>query len=198
MDEPLSNLDARLRVAIREEIRLMRREPGITTVHVTHDHDEAMPISDRKAVMHRSVIRQIAAPEVVFDKPANAFVAGFIGGCNWSACDAAGDPPALHIAGEVALPLAAGVSVRGPLRAGLRAGDVARLADGAPGIVARMLVRSFLGPRTRLGVETAGGLPLDADPPSGPDCPRDGQAVRPAPMPGRARLYARDDGRRPA
>ncbi|MFN3643087.1 MAG: ABC transporter ATP-binding protein [Gemmobacter sp.] len=196
MDEPLSNLDAKLRVEMRQEIRLMQRELGITTLYVTHDQDEAMSISDRVAVMQGGVIQQIAAPEVVFDDPANAFVADFIGGCNWIEAEVAGDPPRLVIAGEAPLPLPAGTAVRGPVRAGLRAEDLAPAAPDAPGIAARVLVRSFLGPRTRLRVETAGGLRLDVDLPSGPDCPRDGQTVRLAPATGRLRLYARNDGRR--
>lgn len=196
MDEPLSNLDAKLRVEMRQEIRLMQRELGITTIYVTHDQDEAMSISDRVAVMHGGLIQQIAPPELVFDDPANAFVADFIGGCNWIEAKVVGDPPALHIGGEAALPLPAGTAVRGPVKAGLRAEDLALAAEGTPGITARVLVRSFLGPRTRLRVETAGGLRLDVDLPSGPDCPRDGHTVRLAPMPGRLRLYAQGDGRR--
>ncbi|MBD3764516.1 MAG: ABC transporter ATP-binding protein [Rhodobacterales bacterium] len=195
MDEPLSNLDAKLRVEMRQEIRLMQRELGITTLYVTHDQDEAMSISDRVAVMQGGVIQQIAPPEVVFDDPANAFVADFIGGCNWIEAEVAGDPAVLHIAGEAALPLPPAAGVRGPVRAGIRAEDLGLAAPDAPGLAARVLVRSFLGPRTRLRVETPGGLRLDVDLPSA-DCPREGDALRLAPLPGRIRLYARDDGRR--
>lgn len=196
MDEPLSNLDAKLRVEMRQEIRLMQRELGITTLYVTHDQDEAMSISDRVAVMQGGLIQQVAPPESVFDDPANVFVADFIGGCNWIEANVQGNPPALHIDGEAALPLPADITVRGPVKAGLRAEDLALAAEGMAGITARVLVRSFLGPRTRLRVRTAGGLWLDVDLPSGPDCPREGHIVRLTPMPGRLRLYARDDGRR--
>ncbi len=79
LDEPLSNLDARLRLQTREEIRRIQNETGITTVFVTHDQDEAMSISDRIVVMKAGVIQQIGAPQDVYDDPANLFVAQFLG-----------------------------------------------------------------------------------------------------------------------
>ena len=79
MDEPLSNLDAKLRVEMREVIKEIQNKLGITTVYVTHDQEEAMAVSDRIAVMNQGVIQQIGTPQEVFDHPANIFVAGFIG-----------------------------------------------------------------------------------------------------------------------
>lgn len=79
LDEPLSNLDARLRLQTREEIRRIQRETGITTVFVTHDQDEAMSISDMIVVMKEGVIQQIGKPQEVYDNPANLFVARFLG-----------------------------------------------------------------------------------------------------------------------
>lgn len=79
MDEPLSNLDARLRLQTREEIRRIQKETGITTVFVTHDQEEAMSISDRIVVMKDGKVQQIGAPQVVYDKPDNLFVARFLG-----------------------------------------------------------------------------------------------------------------------
>ena len=79
LDEPLSNLDARLRLQTREEIKRIQRETGITTVFVTHDQDEAMSISDRIIVMKEGVIQQIGRPQDVYDSPANLFVANFLG-----------------------------------------------------------------------------------------------------------------------
>lgn len=79
MDEPLSNLDAKLRVELRETIRLIQREVGITTVYVTHDQEEAMAISDRIAVMRNGIIEQCASPREIYHKPSNLFVASFIG-----------------------------------------------------------------------------------------------------------------------
>ncbi|MEQ0489251.1 ABC transporter ATP-binding protein [Anaerococcus murdochii] len=79
MDEPLSNLDAKLRVDLREEIRRIQKEIGITTVYVTHDQEEAMAVSDRIAVMKDGVIEQCDKPRKIYHKPNNMFVASFIG-----------------------------------------------------------------------------------------------------------------------
>ena len=79
LDEPLSNLDARLRLQTREEIRRIQRETGITTVFVTHDQEEAMSISDMIVVMKTGVIQQIGKPQDVYDSPVNLFVAKFLG-----------------------------------------------------------------------------------------------------------------------
>ena len=79
LDEPLSNLDARLRLQTREEIRRIQQETGITTVFVTHDQDEAMSISDMIVVMKSGILQQIGAPQEVYDDPVNLFVATFLG-----------------------------------------------------------------------------------------------------------------------
>jgi len=82
MDEPLSNLDAKLRVEMRGEIRQLQKTMGITTIYVTHDQEEALSISDRIAVMDHGNIRQIARPWEIYTQPADPFVAGFIGSTN--------------------------------------------------------------------------------------------------------------------
>ncbi|MGI8350068.1 ABC transporter ATP-binding protein [Niallia circulans] len=82
MDEPLSNLDAKLRLDMRQAIRDIQREVGITTVYVTHDQEEAMAISDQIAVMNNGVIQQIGSPKELYHRPANEFVATFIGRTN--------------------------------------------------------------------------------------------------------------------
>ena len=79
MDEPLSNLDAKLRVQMRAEIGRIQRDLGVTTIYVTHDQTEAMTLGDRVAVMRKGVLQQIAPPQVLYDRPVNLFVAGFIG-----------------------------------------------------------------------------------------------------------------------
>ena len=79
LDEPLSNLDARLRLQTREELRRIQRETGITTIFVTHDQEEAMSISDLIVVMRSGVIQQTGAPQDVYDDPVNLFVAKFLG-----------------------------------------------------------------------------------------------------------------------
>ena len=82
MDEPLSNLDAKLRVEMREAIKEIQHDLGITTVYVTHDQEEAMAVSDRIAVMSEGVIQQIGSPKTLYQRPANLFVANFIGRSN--------------------------------------------------------------------------------------------------------------------
>ena len=79
MDEPLSNLDAKLRVQMRAEISRLQRELAITTIYVTHDQVEAMTIGDRVAVMRRGLLQQVAPPQELYDRSANLFVAGFVG-----------------------------------------------------------------------------------------------------------------------
>ena len=79
LDEPLSNLDAKLRVYMRAELKALQRRLGVTTIYVTHDQVEAMTMSDRIAVMNEGRIQQVGRPEEVYEKPANVFVAGFIG-----------------------------------------------------------------------------------------------------------------------
>ena len=79
MDEPLSNLDAKLRVLMRAELKHLSRELRITTIYVTHDQIEAMTLADRVAVMNAGVIQQLGTPDEIYNDPANLFVAGFIG-----------------------------------------------------------------------------------------------------------------------
>jgi len=82
LDEPLSALDAKIRVELRQEIRRIQQELGITTIYVTHDQEEALTMSDRIAVMHGGLVQQVGTPSEIYDNPANRFVAGFIGETN--------------------------------------------------------------------------------------------------------------------
>ena len=79
LDEPLSNLDAKLRLEMREEIKRIQRELGITTIYVTHDQEEAMSISDRVAILNKGRLMQVGTPQEIYYRPANVFVASFIG-----------------------------------------------------------------------------------------------------------------------
>ena len=83
LDEPLSNLDANLRVVMRDEIRNIQERIGVTTIFVTHDQYEAMSISDRILVLHDGIIQQIGTPADIYEKPANEFIAGFVGYVNF-------------------------------------------------------------------------------------------------------------------
>jgi putative spermidine/putrescine transport system ATP-binding protein len=82
LDEPLSALDAKIRVSLREEIRAIQRELGITTIFVTHDQEEALSISDRIVVMNGGVAEQVGAPIDIYNRPTTKFVAGFVGQLN--------------------------------------------------------------------------------------------------------------------
>src|SRR5207342_2322154 len=79
LDEPLSNLDAKIRIQVRAEIRKLQKELGITTVYVTHDQEEALTLSDRIAVFNQGRVFQVGTPRELYQRPANRFVADFIG-----------------------------------------------------------------------------------------------------------------------
>ncbi|MDR3138763.1 MAG: ABC transporter ATP-binding protein, partial [Treponema sp.] len=83
MDEPLSNLDAKLRLRVRDELKDIRRRLGITTLYVTHDQEEALSLSDQIAVMNRGRLEQLGAPEEIYNRPATAFAADFSGNANF-------------------------------------------------------------------------------------------------------------------
>ncbi|RTZ41531.1 ABC transporter ATP-binding protein [Candidimonas sp. SYP-B2681] len=83
LDEPLSNLDAKLRLDVREEIRSLQRDLGLTTIFVTHDQEEALAISDRMAIMYDGKVQQVGPPNFLYEKPANLFVADFLGKMNF-------------------------------------------------------------------------------------------------------------------
>jgi multiple sugar transport system ATP-binding protein len=105
MDEPLSNLDAKLRVQMRGEIARLQKRLGTTTVYVTHDQTEAMTLGDRVVVMHGGVAQQIATPDELYERPANLFVAGFIGSPAMNFFPATLTPNGLTLPfGEVLLP----------------------------------------------------------------------------------------------
>ncbi len=82
-DEPMSNLDARLRVSLRHELRSLQKRLGLTAIYVTHDQEEALEMSDRIAVMQHGVVQQLADPETIYSRPANRFVAEFVGSANF-------------------------------------------------------------------------------------------------------------------
>ncbi|MDN5836900.1 MAG: ABC transporter ATP-binding protein [Nitrosospira sp.] len=83
LDEPLSNLDAKLRGEVREDIRALQRNLGLTTIFVTHDQEEALAVADRMAIMYNGKVQQIGSPEGLYEKPANLFVADFLGKMNF-------------------------------------------------------------------------------------------------------------------
>ncbi|MEZ5728418.1 MAG: ABC transporter ATP-binding protein [Burkholderiaceae bacterium] len=119
LDEPLSNLDAKLRVHMRGEIVRLHRRLGKAFVYVTHDQAEAMTMSDRIAVMHEGEIMQMAAPSEVYNDPANLAVAEFIGSPKINVLDASVEAGGLVRVGETRLPIATD-AISGPIRIGVR------------------------------------------------------------------------------
>lgn len=113
MDEPLANLDAKLRLYMRAELKSLQKKLGVTTIYVTHDHVEAMTLADRVAVMDLGLLRQVGPPNELYDKPANTFVAGFIGSPPANFIDCAfvdKDGSGFLDAGEFTLPLSDDIS----------------------------------------------------------------------------------------
>ena len=202
MDEPLSNLDAKLRVEMREEIRRMQREIGITTIYVTHDQEEALAISDRVAVMERGEIRQIASPREIYEQPQHAFVAEFIGGCNWFDATYEGDTLRLA-AGPAIRPMPGAAPERRQTRAvrvAIRGEDLRIAADGddpAACLSGRTTMISFLGQRVRVQARLdASEAAMHADLPASLDLPAEGAPIRLAFDAARLRLFDAADGRR--
>jgi multiple sugar transport system ATP-binding protein len=105
MDEPLSNLDAKLRVQMRTQVSRIQKKLGTTTLYVTHDQTEAMTLGDRVVVMRGGVVQQVGSPAFLYDHPANLFVAGFIGSPSMNFVPATLDGGVLHSPlGDLALP----------------------------------------------------------------------------------------------
>ena len=129
LDEPLSNLDARLRLQTREEIRRIQKETGITTIFVTHDQEEAMSISDMIVVMRDGVIQQVGQPQDVYDNPTNLFVAKFLGTPPINVFEGEVMGGKLYIGGECVLDVD-GV-VNQPVTVGIRPEGFIPCEDGA-------------------------------------------------------------------
>jgi ABC-type Fe3+/spermidine/putrescine transport system ATPase subunit len=167
LDEPLSNLDAKIRVQVRGEIRQLQQSLGITTVYVTHDQEEALSLSDRVAVMREGRIQQVAAPKELYERPLNRFVADFVGTNNFipGVCT---EQKAGRVTVETALGLVHGRAADG-LTAGARCVLAVRpenvaLGAGADNVVAgRVAFASYLGSTLRYDVQTPAGLLLKVD-----------------------------------
>ncbi|MBQ6508723.1 MAG: ABC transporter ATP-binding protein [Flexilinea sp.] len=142
MDEPLSNLDAKLRVEMRNVIKRIQHEIGITTVYVTHDQEEALAISDRIAVMYNGVIQQIGTPKFIYQRPANEFVSGFIGLSNF--IDASYKDGVLDF-GTYRVPMKLKDNAPTEVRAAIRPEEFVIRPKEEPGIPATINSSVFLG-----------------------------------------------------
>ena len=154
MDEPLSNLDAKLRVSTRAQIKNLSHELAVTTIYVTHDQIEAMTLADRVVIMKAGVVQQVGTPVEIYDHPANAFVASFIGNPAMNLMDGAikgGTFSAQNV--EVS-----GLSAAdGPVTLGFRAED-ARVVESGGQINAPIYTMELLGDATMVSVRIGGAL----------------------------------------
>ncbi|KAF1070276.1 ABC transporter ATP-binding protein [Variovorax sp.] len=168
LDEPMSNLDARLRTEVRLEIRALQQRLGLTTLLVTHDQEEALTTADRLAVMDHGRVRQVGTPQQVYEQPIDQFVANFIGRCNL--VPGRLEAPDAFRAGAQLLPCAPSAT---PPRATdelalMVRPDRIRIAEaGAPGLPARVKLGTYLGGATEWHFETEVG-PVSVAQPSVP------------------------------
>ena len=165
MDEPLSNLDAKLRVSMREEIRRIQKEMGITTIYVTHDQEEAMAVSDRIAILNKGRLEQIGSPTEIYFRPESRFAAEFMGSSNIIDLDVAGyDEATATIAATAG---GQRISIRGGRPAGARIAVsvrpewirvVGESQAAEPNVLSGTVVSStFLGAMIRYRVSGPGG-----------------------------------------
>ena len=152
LDEPLSNLDAALRVQMRRELLALQRKLGLTTIFVTHDQEEANTTSDRMAVLDKGVIQQIGTPQQLYDHPENAFVAGFLGTANILK----GAMQGADFVTEAGQRLPVVAPLEGANRIVLRPQNI-RIAASGGEITGKVTHREFLGSQIRYLVETPDG-----------------------------------------
>jgi len=159
LDEPLSALDAKVRESLREEIRQLQREIGVTTVFVTHDQHEALAIADRVAVMSNGRLEQIATPRELYERPSNAFVATFIGSINRVPATGT-DDGCWQVLGRTVDGSEASHS-RSSTTVGVRPEDI--FVERDPEGSAHIVGLSFLGPVTRVQIDDGGEQLINAD-----------------------------------
>jgi putative spermidine/putrescine transport system ATP-binding protein len=160
LDEPLSALDAKVRVQLREEIRNLQRELGITTLFVTHDQEEALSIADRVAVLRSGRLEQCAEPGELYERPATAFVAEFVGTMNRIPGRTGVDGAAVEVLGQ-RLPVIGAAPSSATVDVLVRPEAV--LVEAAPAGTALVVGTTFLGAVTRLSVRLADGSEVKAD-----------------------------------
>ena len=168
LDEPLSNLDAKLRDTMRFELRRLQQDLGITTVFVTHDQEEALTMSDRICVLAEGVLQQVGTPRQIYDAPGTAFVAEFFGRSNGfdGRVVAAGAPATVALSENVALAtshLPASFAPGDPVRVTIRQESVAISGDGAGGLTGTMELVSFAGSTAQFLVRLPDGIELNAE-----------------------------------
>ena len=196
MDEPLSNLDAKLRVQMRSVIKKLQRRLGITTVYVTHDQEEALAISDRIAVMKDGEIMQVGTPVEIYAKPQNPFVAGFIGVSNFIDCDVCrgdGDSARVTVKGELSIDIPVRKAYEGKAQISARPEQLVFSDRGMPGKIA---LSTFLGDFVEYEVALDDGqtLQINEYTKDATGVHGDGEQVFVSFDPSRVSLYAADTG----
>ena len=168
MDEPLSNLDAKLRLQVRQTIAELQAEAGITTVFVTHDQDEALALSHRIGVMKQGRLEQVGTPAQIYREPASAYVADFVGGANLlpvllAQPVAAGADTTVTLAG-VGVPARASAALpAGPAQLMARPEDITLGLAQVSGLQAQVLRKQYLGDKTSYRVQIDHGPLLQVD-----------------------------------
>jgi iron(III) transport system ATP-binding protein len=157
LDEPLSNLDAKLRDRLRVELRSIQQTLGITAIYVTHDQEEALALADRIAIMRGGNVVQIGTPNEIYNNPANAFVAGFVGSSNLYE---ARIEPGVATIGDLRLEIASTTPARDSAYVSIRPEHVRVDGQGTNRLPGRIRVALFLGGRTQYEVDLDGGLAM--------------------------------------
>ena len=193
LDEPLSNLDAKLRLETRAELRRLQRSLGVTAIYVTHDQEEAMTIADRIAIFMDGRLAQVGSPHEIFDRPASAQVAAFIGSPPMNLFPAFAEPAGLRVGGDlIAHDPATMAALAGPLTLGIRPGDLS-ICDHA-GLAATVEFVEDFGDSAIINLSIAGQrAKLRSE---RRDLPAEGTALRVMPRAGSLHLFSDSDGKR--
>jgi multiple sugar transport system ATP-binding protein len=186
LDEPLSNLDARLRLEARTFLKRLQRDLGLTTVFVTHDQAEALALADRIAVMSEGKIRQLGTPKEVFQRPADTFVANFIGSTPMNLLPGTVREGLVEVAGaRIAPPAELALTDGAPVVAGIRPEYLSPAGDGITGVVS---IVENLGVTSLVTLECPDDTLVGLTVPEHEE-PAVGTTVTAAPAPGRLLLY---------
>ena len=161
MDEPLSNLDAKLRVQLRNELKKMQKDFGITTIYVTHDQEEALAVSDRIAVMNMGVVEQVGMPYDIYAHPVNAFVANFIGTSNFLEAEATSE--GVRVMGAAPIPAKLKDGRTGKVQVAVRPEHITLNAPQPGKLEGEIKIFTFLGDYINYEVQLANGQVIQAN-----------------------------------
>ncbi len=157
MDEPLSNLDARLREQMRIELKKITKAVGVTTLYVTHDQAEALSLGDKVCVMHDGEIVQMSPPQEVYAKPANLFVAHFVGEMNFISGKVAGREEVESVLGSVCVAVPAGLGAGAPVTLAIRPEHIKLNANhSSSALQGRIASKNYLGDSALIEIEVNG------------------------------------------